>query len=91
MARPKAAPHLLWWQPQAASFVMPLNRVNIVTVNAVLVLHVAACGMAFDSVNIVAVNAILILHVGKTGRRSVGPTPSELHVPSPLRLHVWRN
>ena len=44
VARPKAAPPLLWWRPQAATFVMALNRVNIVAVNAILVLHVGKTG-----------------------------------------------
>ena len=37
--RPKAAAPLLWWQPQAATFVEAVNIVNIVAVATVLVLH----------------------------------------------------
>ena len=40
VARPKVAPPLLWWRPQAATFVMVFDGVNIVAVNAVLVLQV---------------------------------------------------
>ena len=44
VARPKAAPPLLWWRPQAATFVVALNRVNIVAVNTILVLYVGNPG-----------------------------------------------
>ena len=44
VARPKAAPPLLWWRPQAATFVVALNRVNIVAVNTILVLYVGKPG-----------------------------------------------
>ena len=44
VARPEAAPPLLWWRPQAATFVVALNRVNIVAVNTILVLYVGKPG-----------------------------------------------
>ena len=40
VARPKAAPPLLWWRPQAATFVLALNSVNIVAVTTILVFQV---------------------------------------------------
>ena len=42
--RPKAAPPLLRWRPQAATFVEAVNIVNIVAVNTVLVLHLSQPG-----------------------------------------------
>ena len=48
VARPKAASPLLWWQPQAATFVilciLALNRMNIVAVTTIRVLHVGVIG-----------------------------------------------
>ena len=35
VARPKAAPPLLWWRPKAATFVVYVNVVNIVAVSTV--------------------------------------------------------
>ena len=40
----EVAPPLLWWRPKAATFVLVFNRVNIVAVNAMLVLHVRKTG-----------------------------------------------
>ena len=44
VAWPKAAPPLLWWRPQAATFVEAVNIVNIVAVNTVLILHLSKTG-----------------------------------------------
>ena len=44
VARPRAAPPLLWWQPQAATCVFAVGRVNTVAVNAILVLHFGRTG-----------------------------------------------
>ena len=44
VARLKAAASLLWWRPQAATFVEAVNIVNIVAVNTVLVLHLSQPG-----------------------------------------------
>ena len=44
VARPKAAPPLLWWRPTAATFVLALNSVNFVAVTTILVLHVCVIG-----------------------------------------------
>ena len=41
---PEADALLLWWRPTAATFVLALNRVNIVADNAILVLHVGTTG-----------------------------------------------
>ena len=44
VARPQAAPPLLWWRPKAATFVEAVNIVNIVAVNTVLILHLSETG-----------------------------------------------
>ena len=44
VAQPRAAPRLLWWRPKAVTFVLALNRVNIVAVTTILVLHVGVIG-----------------------------------------------
>ena len=44
VTRPQAAPHLLCWRPQAATFVMVLSKVHIVAATAILVLHVGTTG-----------------------------------------------
>ena len=45
VARPKAASPLLWWRRQAATLcILALNRVNVVAVTTILVLHVGVIG-----------------------------------------------
>ena len=34
-AQPKAALPLLWWRPKAATFVMAMNRVDVVAINSI--------------------------------------------------------
>ena len=37
MPRPEAAAHLLWWRPTAATFVVAMNRVDVVDLDVDLV------------------------------------------------------
>ena len=41
VARPKAAPPLLWWRPTAATFVVAMNRVDVVALNTIFVLRLS--------------------------------------------------
>ena len=45
VARPKAAPPLLWWRPEAAPLVVALDRVNAIAVTTILVLRVCVIGL----------------------------------------------
>ena len=42
--RPKAAPPLLWWRPTAATFVVAMNRVDVVALNTIFVLRLSKTG-----------------------------------------------
>ena len=44
VARPKAAPPLLWWRPKAATFVVAMNRVDVVALNTIFVLRLSKTG-----------------------------------------------
>ena len=41
VARPKAAPPLLWWRPKAATFVVAMNRVDVVALNTIFALRLS--------------------------------------------------
>ena len=60
--RPKAAAPLLWWRPKAATFVVAMNRVDVVAADTIFVLRLSKSGRT----------------VGRTGSRldgwSVGRT-----------------
>ena len=44
VVRPKAAPPLLWWRPTAASFVVAMNRVDVVALNTIFVVRLSKTG-----------------------------------------------
>ena len=44
VARQKAAPPDLWWRPTAATFVVPMNRVDVVALNTIFVLRLSQAG-----------------------------------------------
>ena len=92
VARPEAAPPLLLWRPQAATFVQALNRVNIVAVTTILVFHVGngrfehvRLDIMFRAVRAscsLAVRAMRACARGKS--RGSCSRPLGHHVPSPF-------
>ena len=44
VARPKAAPPLLWWRPTAATFLVAMTRVDVVALNTIFALRLSKTG-----------------------------------------------
>ena len=60
MPRPKAAALLLWWRPTAATFVVAMNRVDVVD----LVVDLVDVDLDVDLVDVVSLSSGCILIFG---------------------------
>ena len=68
VARPKAAPPLLWWRPTAATFVVAMNRVDVVALNTIFALRLRKTGRTFGRTD----SRLDGWSVGRTDERLVG-------------------
>ena len=62
--RPKAAAPLLWWRPKAATFVVAMNRVDVVAADTIFVLRLSKSGWteAFAAQSVFCYHLVVIAH-----------------------------
>ena len=68
VARPKAAPPLLWWRPKAATFVCALNRARILALSTIHDLRLSKTGRTVGRAD----SRLDGWSVGRTDERLVG-------------------